>query len=182
MEKDGTITKPIGLKIIVIIGPESTGKSTLCKQLSTQYNCDYLPEFSRAYLEGFTQEYSYEDILIMAKGQLKSEKVFSPNAPFAFIDTNLLIYKVWIEEKYQLTIDWIEEEILQSKVDHYFLCDIDIPWEEDPLREHPDENDRKRLFDRYHELVMKTGVPYIILHGNEDQRLLEVLSYLNEIQ
>ena len=83
---------------------------------------------------------------------------------------------------YQLELEWIEEEIIQSKVDHYFLCNIDIPWEEDPLREYPDQKDRERLFARFHELILNSNKPFAILKGDESQRLQEALSYLNNIQ
>jgi NadR type nicotinamide-nucleotide adenylyltransferase len=169
------------LRKIVIIGPESTGKSTLCKQLSEHFNCDHLEEYARLYLEENGSEYTYEDVLLMAKGQLESERNFKPNTPFHFIDTNIMVFKVWIEEKYKLKVDWIEEEIEKDECDFYFLCDIDLPWEEDLLREYPIKKDRERLFARYHELIVKTNTPFAILEGNETQRLKDALSYLNKI-
>jgi NadR type nicotinamide-nucleotide adenylyltransferase len=170
------------LKKVVIIGPESTGKSTLCKQLSQHFNCDHLPEYARLYLEENGSEYTYEDVLLMARGQLASELSFNPKTPFHFIDTNIMVFKVWIEEKYKLKVDWIEEEIEKDNCDFYLLCSVDLPWEEDPLREYPDQKDRERLFSRFYELVVKTKKPFAILKGVESERLKEALSSLNKIQ
>tara|TARA_B110000211_G_C13980235_1_gene509028 strand:+ start:314 stop:826 length:513 start_codon:yes stop_codon:yes gene_type:complete len=170
------------LKKIVIIGPESTGKSTLCTQLSEHFKCAHLPEYARLYLEENGSEYTYDDVLLMAKGQIESESNFNPVTPFHFIDTNILVFKVWIEEKYKLQVDWIEEQIEKDDCDFYFLCSIDLPWEEDPLREYPDQKDRERLFARFHELILNSNKPFAILKGDESQRLQEALSYLNNIQ
>ena len=168
------------MKKIVIIGPESTGKSTLCTQLADHFNCSYLPEYARSYLEEKGSNYNYEDVLLMAKGQLESEKNFKPNTPFHFIDTNIMVFKVWIEEKYKLKVDWIEEEIENDECDFYFLCGTDIAWKDDPLRENPDQKDRDRLLRRYHELILQSKKPYAILKGNESDRLEDALKYLKK--
>jgi len=170
------------LKKIVIIGPESTGKSTLCTQLSKHFNCSYLPEYARSYLEEKGSDYSYEDVLLMAKGQLESERSFKPNTPFHFMDTNIMVFKVWIEEKYKLKVDWIEEEIKNDGCDFYFLCGTDITWENDSFRENPDKKDRERLFRRYHELILQSKKPYTILKGNETARVMGALEHLKKIQ
>jgi nicotinamide riboside kinase len=49
------------------------------------------------------------------------------------------------------------------------LCDIDLPWEEDPLREHPDR--RKELFDIYYRSLLNMKVDYVIISGSGDKRL-----------
>ena len=170
------------MKKIVIIGPESTGKSTLCAQLSNHFNCSYLPEYARLYLEKNGKDYTFEDVLLMAKGQLESEQNFKPNTPFHFIDTNIIVFKVWIEKKYQLKVDWIEEEIKNDGSDFYFLCGTDIKWKDDPLRENPDQKDREKLFKRYRELILQSKKPYAILTGSENNRLKDALNYLKKIQ
>lgn len=182
MEEVGIQTRNRTLKKIVVIGPESTGKSTICEQLSVSHNVTYLPEFARQYLEQHGAEYSFEDVLKMAKGQLDSEINFKPNGDYQFIDTNLIVYKIWIKEKYNLVIDWIEENIENSKVDLYFLCDIDIAWEEDPLREHPAEADRVRLFENYKIALENLSVPFVILSGSQLERLETAKAALKKIQ
>lgn len=172
------------MKKIVIIGPESTGKSTLCKDLSNYFNCSYVPEYARTYLEEFGADYSYEHILNMAQGQQQIEYVFlelNPGLKFAFIDTNQYVFKVWIAERYNKIEPVVENYIAKNAYDFYFLCDIDLPWEFDELREHPNPADRARLFARYHELLEKDGTPYLILSGNRSTRLQIAIEQLKKL-
>jgi NadR type nicotinamide-nucleotide adenylyltransferase len=168
------------MKRIVIIGPESTGKSTLCEQLSAHFSCDYVPEYAREYLDKNGADYSYEDVLRMAKGQLCSESELSEDIPFHFMDTNLYVFKVWIEEKYKKEVSWIEDAIEMTRYDLYILCDIDLPWEEDEYREHGNPEDRLRLYNRYLELIKKDGTPYLIVSGSEEERLNKVLQEIKK--
>ena len=88
------------MKKIVVIGPESSGKSTLCEDLSAHFKSTYLPEYARIYLENNGSKYTYEDVIKMAKGQLESELHFTlqnTESPLLLLDTNYLVYKVWIK-------------------------------------------------------------------------------------
>jgi len=62
---------------IVIIGPESTGKSSLCEQLAQHYDSLWCPEFAREYLLTNGASYSYDDLLAIAKGQLALEDEYA---------------------------------------------------------------------------------------------------------
>jgi nicotinamide riboside kinase len=57
----------------------------------------------------------------------------------------------------------------------------DIPWTEDPLRENPNEKDRKYFFNTYKEIVESTGKPFIIIKGNENERLYAAIEFVNKI-
>lgn len=171
------------MKRIVIIGPESTGKSTLCKGLSHHFKCDYLPEYARTYLEENGSDYQFEDVLKMAKGQYNSDISFcnQVQSEFAIIDTDLLVYKVWIEERYETKNEFVEEVIQTYQADHYFLCDIDLPWEFDALREHPNPEDRKRLFLKYQSHLNELGCSYTVLSGDKKTRLNDAISILTNL-
>ena len=87
------------MKKIVVIGPESSGKSTLCEDLSAHFKSSYLPEYARIYLENNGSQYTYQDVLKMAKGQIESEELFTlqnTERSLLLLDTNYLVYKVWI--------------------------------------------------------------------------------------
>ena len=58
---------------IAVIGPESTGKSTLCELLAQHYNSQWCPEFAREFLLTHGTDYTYDDLLYIAKGQLAME-------------------------------------------------------------------------------------------------------------
>lgn len=154
----------------VITGPESTGKSTLTKMLAQEYNTSWLKEYAREYLGRLEQDYTFEDVIEMAKIQLQKEQEATLQNELLFLDTDLTVFYVWIKEKYNKEIDWINEHLAQAQNKTYLLCEIDIPWEEDKLREHPKKEDRERLFNNYVELLEKYKLPYDIISGDKDAR------------
>ena len=128
------------IKKIVVIGPESTGKSTLCAQLAAHYNTLWVPEYAREYLEKNGPEYSYEDLLTIAKGQIDLEEkvcnnqlainhqpsTINPELSTVFIDTDMYVMKVWSEFVFNKCHNWILNRIAERKYDLYLLCDIDL--------------------------------------------------------
>ena len=167
------------MKKVVVIGAESSGKTTLCEDLSKHFAIPYIPEFSRTYMEENGSDYTLEDVEKMAQGQLDLEDVFEQD--LQIIDTNLYVYKIWIEEKYNTTIDWIEQEIVNRHYDHYLLCDFDIPYQEDEFREHPNKEDRQRLFNRYKELLEHDGCSFTTVSGSREERLEKSARVIDEI-
>ncbi|PSL04378.1 AAA family ATPase [Cecembia rubra] len=160
------------LKKVVVIGPESTGKSTLSQDLASYFRAPWVPEFARTYLENLNRPYVYEDLLEIAKGQIQLEDNKAQHAGQLLIcDTDLHVIKVWSEHKFGQVHDWVLEQIKTRKYDIYLLADIDIPWQEDPQREHPEPEMRRHFFDIYSRLVRQTGVPFEIISGNEKERI-----------
>jgi putative endonuclease len=158
-------------KKIVITGPESTGKSTLTKMLAEEYNVTWVKEYAREYLSTLRQaqgdkSYTFENVIEMAKIQLQKEQEAIIQNDLVFLDTDLTVFHVWIKEKYNKEIDWINEHLAQAQNKIYFLCDIDIPWEEDVLREHPNLKDRKRLFENYIQILENNKLTYYIISGD----------------
>ena len=146
------------LKKIVILGPESTGKSTLCEQLAQHYETMWCPEFAREYLLVNGTNYDFEDLEIIAKGQLALEDEYATmlenqsetmmengeHLPL-FIDTNMYVAKVWCEFVFEKCHRFILDEIVKRQYDLYLLCNIDLPWVKDELREYPDLASRKKI-------------------------------------
>src|SRR3954463_11258697 len=121
------------LKKIVAIGPESTGKSTLCKQLAEHYKTSWCPEYAREYLTAHGMNYTYDDLLTIAKGQIELEEKYSQLAigsshSLLFIDTNMYVMKVWCEFVFGKCHQFILDEITKRKYDLYLLCNIDLSW------------------------------------------------------
>jgi len=168
---------------LIITGPESTGKTTLAKALAHKLKVAWLPEYARKHLENLNRPYQFKDVIEMAQIQLKKEnEVFKRSSGSLILDTNLLVYKIWIQEKYNHQVDWIEKEIEKSKNDFYLLCDIDISWTPDPLREHPKRIDRTRIFSLYHDFLKKSQFDFEIISGNKLSRLkksIEIIDKLN---
>jgi len=173
------------LKKIVVIGPESTGKSTLCEELAQHYDALWCPEFAREYLLTFGMQYDFDDLLTIAKGQLamedeyavKAEKEWNDQkikrtaAPVLFIDTNMYVMKVWCEFVFGKCHSFIIDQIVDRYYDGYLLCNTDLPWEKDELREYPNEEIRQQLYLMYKDIMVNQSVPWCNITGNNEHRL-----------
>ncbi len=158
------------LKKIAIVGPESTGKSMLAQQLAQLYKTAWVKEYARTYLEKLNRNYTYDDLRIIAKGQMQWEDEQAGKANgLLFCDTNLIVIKVWSDFKYGKTDKEIIAEIKKRKYQTHLLCNIDLPWQNDPLREHPHK--REQLFKIYKTELKKFGIGYIEVKGTGDERL-----------
>jgi NadR type nicotinamide-nucleotide adenylyltransferase len=149
---------------IAITGPESTGKSMLAEQLAEHYHTLWVPEYAREYINNLDRPYNQEDILEIARGQIRSETLLCRQTKELLIcDTELMVTKIWSEVKYGNCDPWILKKIIENRYDLFLLCDIDLPWEEDPQREHP--NDREYLFSLYKEELTNRAFPFFVISG-----------------
>ena len=146
---------------IIVTGPESSGKTTLCQQLSTHFNIPFAKEFARHYIDSLDKGYIIDDLLPIAKGQLQSE--FNSQ----LLDTDLITIKIWSEYKYGRCEKWIIDKIEKQKTEtrFYLLCKPDISWEADNQRENP--NDRDAIFEIYKEELDDLGHKYSIVEGGD---------------
>lgn len=166
-------------KRILILGPESTGKSTLCKDLSTKYGEPWVPEFAREYLDKLRREYRYEDLLEIGKGQVALEDRKALQAKdFLFCDTDLRVIHIWSQHRFGKTDPWVLEQIQKRTYSLILLTDTDMPWEPDPLREYPELEMRQYFFDKYLKLAEESGFPFEVVSGNESARLNQASSYI----
>lgn len=162
----------MAIKKIVVIGPESTGKSTLCTGLANALNTLWIPEFARDYLLSLNRPYQEEDLLHIALGQLQLEEDYLQKASNYFIcDTDLYVMKVWAEASYGRCHRTILEQIAGRRYDLYLLTYIDIAWEDDPLREHSLPEERHYFYSQYRDIVINSGVPWADVRGTQEQRL-----------
>ncbi len=170
------------IKKIVVIGPESTGKSTLCQALAAAFDEPLVQEFARSYLDRLDRDYKYEDLLEIAKGQVQEEESKVKDAKnVLFIDTDLNVLQVWSQHKYGKTDPWILEQIAAQKYDFYLLTDVDIPWEDDPQREYPDPKMRAYFFNWYKKIVEDSGVPFAIIKGGYEARFIQASNVVRGI-
>jgi NadR type nicotinamide-nucleotide adenylyltransferase len=163
-------------KKIAIIGPESTGKSTLSQALAAALRAPWVPEYARAYLEQLGRPYTEDDLLQMAYGQLQAEDAAAREAgSYLICDTDLYVIKVWSEHKYGHCHSGILKEIARRSYDAYILTYIDTRWQYDPLREHPDDAMRSYFYHVYHDIVVNSGLPFIVVKGSPEERLQQAL-------
>ncbi|WP_456378583.1 AAA family ATPase [Lutibacter sp.] len=170
---------------VVLFGPESTGKTTLSKQLARHYNTVWAPEFAREYLqkkwnnERKTCENS--DLLPIARGQMELENSLAEKADKVLIcDTDLLETKVYSEEYYGGFVNpKLEEAAIVNTYDLYLLTYIDTPWEEDDLRDRPEL--RLEMFTAFENTLKKYNRPYILLKGDKKTRFQTAVKKIDEI-
>lgn len=163
---------------IIFTGPESTGKTTIAKAAAMHYGIDWVKEYARVYLNNLERSYQEEDLLLIAKGQSNAESnLAKTGVPFLICDTSFLVLKIWSEVKYGSCHPWIKTQLYKQPASLYFLCDIDVEWEYDPLREHPKQ--RAILFDRYRSELDALKVPYIVLRGDKNKRKIQVIDLLS---
>jgi NadR type nicotinamide-nucleotide adenylyltransferase len=179
------------LQKIVIIGPESTGKSTLCAALAEHYQTIWTPEYARQFLSEQGTKYSYNNLLTIAKGQILNEENAieslyqrnNTNATIAnklIVDTDMYVMKVWCEYVFNNCHPFILEQINARSYDLYLLCDIDLPWAADEMREYPDEGPRIELFTIYKELLMNQKTPWAIVSGTGEARTQNAIKAIDK--
>ena len=168
-------------KIIVITGAESTGKSTLTERLANHFEVPFIPEIAREYVENLNRKYTYSDVETIAKMQItRFNSILESDAPYIFVDTWLIVTKIWFEFVFKKIPDWLINEILKTKIDLFLVCDIDLPWIYDPVRENGGEN-RKILQEKYIENITEFNFDYKLISGIDDERFYRALNFLKEM-
>lgn len=159
-------------KRILILGPESTGKSTLAEDLANHFGEPWVPEYARDYLEKLGREYRYEDLVKIGKGQVALEDEIAKKAEnYLFCDTDLRVIHIWSEHRFGKTDPWVLKQINQRRYDLILLTDTDLPWEPDPQREYPELEMREYFLGLYTKLAVESAIPFYLISGNRKDRL-----------
>lgn len=163
---------------IGIIGPESTGKSTLAKALAAHFGGTYVAEYARTYVEQLARPYTYEDVEQIAQEQIR--QLQQPyDTEYVFFDTDLIITKVWFEYCYHHCPDYVTEALEHENIDLYLVCLPDLPFEDDPVREHPHE--REELLGWYLQEVKALGRPYTLIGGIGEERTNAAVAAIGQL-
>lgn len=158
-----------GIKRVAIVGPECTGKSDLSQYLASYFNSVWVPEYAREYIDNLHRQYERGDLTVIARGQLQLEDSYARDANgILFCDTNLYVVKVWSEFKFGTCSAEIIKMIATRKYDLYLLTYVDIPWQEDAQREHP--NKREELYQIYLNEMQTQPVPFVEIRGEKELR------------
>jgi nicotinamide riboside kinase len=162
---------------IAISGPESTGKSFLAEALAKHYDTVWVKEFARDYLNQIQRPYTFDDIGYIAQQQAYQEMEQTRDANnFLFCDTDMLVCKIWQEFVFGKISDEVETLFQNTPYHFTLLCDIDLPWEPDPLREHPDN--RAELLEMYINNLNRFHRPYAIIKGLGEERVRNAVEVL----
>jgi NadR type nicotinamide-nucleotide adenylyltransferase len=166
---------------VAITGPESTGKSTLSRLLAEHYGTTWAPEYARHYLEEHGPQYTLSDLEKIAHGQLAAEATATAAAHrVVFFDTDLLVIKIWAEDAFGTCPAWIVRQLEQQRYDLVLLPGIDLPWEYDPLREHPHR--RQYFYDLYLNELQTMGANYVEISGPSNQRLEQACKAIDALK
>lgn len=171
------------MKKIALIGPESSGKTSLCMALSEHFSCLWVPEMARTWLEKNGPDYSAKDVEEMARLQLQEEAKLEEIArekkhPFLFCDTNLLVVKIWMEIRFGNCPDWILQEIEKPVYALQLLMKPDIGWTPDPLREHP--NEQAFIYQHYENELISSTQKWKTISGFGEARFQNALAALRD--
>jgi|SRR5690625_986437 len=172
---------------IVIYGAESTGKTWLAKNLAKNLDTVWVPEYAREFLQKKYDETgnvcSYDDLMPIARGQIRLENQAQKEAKkdLIFCDTNPL-QTYYYGRAYFPNFDHPElwDLAINRHYDFYFLTYIDIPWEEDDLRDKPEE--REEMHQLFENSLKENNLPYLLLKGNKKERLEKAIDKINQLR
>lgn len=164
------------MKKIVFTGPESSGKTTISQAIAKKFDLPIVEEYARKYLFELNRKYRYNDLIEIAKGQLKSEQK-EAKSKIIICDTNLQVVKIWSQIKYNRCDSFILNN--QDPNCFYLLCSPDFKWEYDPLREN--EKNRHELFLKYHKDLIKNKYKFKIIKGSHEKRMKLVSDLIQKI-
>ena len=161
------------MRRIAVTGPESSGKTTLCKALSAHFRTVWTPEYARFYLQELGRPYVFSDLKTIGEGQLQWQQRDAGRAQgILFCDTDLVALKVWSDYRFGSTDPWILDQLPHNPYDLTLLCHPDIPWEEDSLRENP--HDREDLLQKFRQELMNWEIPFFEIRGTDPAERLKM--------
>lgn len=171
------------IKKIAIVGPESTGKSTISQQLAKHYQVPWVPEYARYYCAALTADCTLQDEINMFHGQIALEESVLAMADTDFIicDTTFITVKIWSDEILGETPQVVLDELTARPYDFYVLLDIDLPWQEDPLRDFP--HLRAHFMEIWHKELKDLNADYVVIGGinNRLQNTIDAIDgFLNK--
>ncbi len=167
------------IKRVALIGPESTGKTTLCQELADHFKTHWVPEYARDYMARLHRDYTLDDIEHCSKKQLEREDELLQEAKqFLFSDTELIIAKVWCEDVFKICPAWMEKKIIEKKYDLYLLASPDLPFVPDSVRENPKRRDY--FFSLYKQELEKRKFDFSIIDGKGTTRFKNALKAITK--
>ncbi len=163
---------------IVLTGPESSGKSTLAGALAVRLQRPLVREVARDWLNARGGRYSRSDLTAIAIEQDHQERLARASAA-PVVDTDLTVITVWSEYRYGSVDPHIRRLLDAAPPRVYLLCEPDLAWVPDPLRENP--SDRDRLLEHYECLLAQLPWRWARVNGSGAVRIERALAGLDRM-
>ncbi len=168
------------IKRVAILGPESTGKSWLSNKLADNYNTSIVPEYSRDFFDGKDYNYTIEDLLQISKCQFSNENRIALSAKgVIFCDTEFITMAIWSKVVFNKVHEWVQESVKNHVYDLYLLCNLDIEWEYDPLRNNA--HNRQYIYNLFVNELEVNRLNYRVVSGIGIQRLNNAITFVDEL-
>jgi NadR type nicotinamide-nucleotide adenylyltransferase len=163
---------------IAVVGPESTGKSTMSAYLASHYHTIWIPEYARGYCEKLTEPPTWQDEINMFHGQLALEAELLPKANKLLIcDTTFITVKIWSDQIFGKSPQEVVDELPKHPYDLYLLLDIDLPWQDDPLRDFP--HMREHFMNVWHKELQALNARYVLISGTGEDRYISAVEAID---
>lgn len=173
------LVRPYFSRKILIFGPESTGKTTLCGRLAKEFGGVSVPEYARTWLKGREDKFDLCDMKVIARGQYASEQAaIRLGKPFVFCDTDALTTAIWCEELFGSVPSSVERLTAESTYDLTLLLDVDVPWIDDTLRLQPE--DRDGFLEKCKLRLDEAGRDYSLISGDWHERWKTAVEVVRE--
>ena len=148
--------------IVCVVGAESSGKTSLCRHLAARFRVPWLAECAREYLDG--SAYDADDVAAIAREQQRRERaLLASGAGSVVLDTDLAVIWVWWRVKFGAPPAWLRAAFGAQPARFYLLCQPDLPWQPDPLRE--SRGERWPLHRCYRQLLSSRALPFAEVAG-----------------
>ncbi|MDO3640365.1 ATP-binding protein [Mucilaginibacter sp. L3T2-6] len=164
---------------IAVVGPESTGKSTMSAYLAKHYDTVWVPEYARGYCEKLTAPPTWQDEINMFTGQIALEAELLPKANKLLIcDTTFITVKIWSDHTFGKSPQEVLDELPKRPYDLYLLLNIDLPWEDDPLRDFP--HLREHFMNVWYKELDELNANYVLIKGAGTERYERAVAAVDE--
>ncbi len=171
------------MKVLVLAGPESSGKSWLGAEIQAHFGGELVGEYVRHFIDEQQRDTCYADIEPIAAGQLAWEDAARRRQPpLLILDTHLLSNILWSRVLFNDCPDWLEPALLERRYDLHLLLSPDgVPWIADGQRSQPALDERRAFFDDSRQWLEKHRQPLQIVHGDWSGRRATVLSAVQRL-
>lgn len=174
------IERPAGVVSVVVTGSECTGKTTLAGDLASAYSVECVPEFVRQFIDSIGGRPQFSDHGPIARGQRALEDAYRARASgVLFHDTDLLSTVAYCRAYFDRCPEWIEAAAIDGKAPLYFLCDIDVPWVADGLRDRGDR--RQEMHDLFKAVLDEARAKYVVLSGSRELRVAAARQHIDAL-